>query len=65
MSLGSHLVGVANKKERYDSNDEVERRVASFDHNVVLRKSKRVIVVYITSEYRRQNGNYIDGKQSK
>jgi hypothetical protein len=30
MSLGGHIVGLANKKENYNNND-VERRVASID----------------------------------
>jgi DNA modification methylase len=63
MSLGGHLVGIANKKEGDDSNDEVERSVASIDATLEPCEDKGKVSEIIAKKIGVSTATYERGKK--
>jgi ParB-like chromosome segregation protein Spo0J len=62
MSLGGHIVGLANKKENYNNND-VERRVASIDATLPPSEEKGKVSQIIAKKIGVSTATYERGKK--
>ena len=62
MSLGGHIVGLANKKED-DNNNEVEQRVASVDATLALSEQKGKVSQIISKKIGVSTATYERGKK--